>query len=74
MPARCWIAPLMPIGDVQLGRDDLAGLADLPVVGRVAGVDRGAAGAERGAELVGQRLEHLVNFSLAAHRTRRRTR
>src|SRR6478735_9636027 len=40
--------------DVQLRRDDLAGLADLPVVGRVAGVDGGAARAERGAELVGE--------------------
>ena len=40
MPARCWMAPEMPHRDVQLGRDDLAGLADLPVVGRVAGVHR----------------------------------
>ena len=42
MPARCWMAPRDAGGDVQLRRDDLAGLADLPVVGRVARVDRGA--------------------------------
>ena len=43
--------------DVELGRDDLAGLADLVVVRHEAGVDRGARGADRGAELVGERLE-----------------
>ena len=43
--------------DVEVGRDDLAGLADLPVVRRVAGIDRGARGADRGAELVGDRLD-----------------
>jgi hypothetical protein len=36
----------MPTGDVQLGRDDLAGLADLHVVRHVAGIDRGARGAD----------------------------
>ena len=46
-------------GDVELGRHDLAGLADLVVVGHEAGVDRGARGADGGAELVGERLEHL---------------
>ena len=49
-------------GDVELRRDDLAGLADLLVVGRVARIDRGAARAERRAELVGQRREHLVEL------------
>ncbi|MCY1235039.1 hypothetical protein D9M72_476430 [compost metagenome] len=44
---------------VQLRRDDLAGLADLPVVGRVAGVHGSARGAERGAQLVGQRIQDL---------------
>jgi hypothetical protein len=39
-------------GDVEIGRHDLAGLADLPVVRRVTGVDRRARGADRGAELV----------------------
>src|SRR5882672_1427322 len=37
--------------DVELGRHHLAGLAHLPVVRRVAGVDGGARGADRGAEL-----------------------
>ena len=55
-------------GDVQLGRHDLAGLADLPVVRRVAGVDRRAAGAERGAELVGQRLDQLELLARAQPR------
>ena len=43
--------------DIDFGRDDLAGLADLIVVGRIAGVDRGAAGADPGLELVGERIE-----------------
>jgi hypothetical protein len=46
-------------GDVEVRRDDLAGLADLPVVRHEARVDRGARGAHRRAELVGERLEHL---------------
>src|ERR1044072_3123767 len=46
-------------GDVEVGRHHLAGLADLVVVRHVALIDCGAAGAETGAELVGQRLEHL---------------
>src|SRR5689334_1533504 len=46
-------------GDIEVGRHDLAGLANLVVVGHVAGVHGGAAGAETGTELVGQRLEHL---------------
>ena len=45
--------------DVELGRDDLAGLADLVVVGHEAGIDRGARGADRGAELVGDRLQQV---------------
>src|SRR6476619_4190962 len=43
--------------DIQLRRDDLAGLADLPVVRRVAGVYGGTARAERGAQLVGKRCQ-----------------
>ncbi len=46
-------------GDVELGRHHLAGLADLLVVRRVAGIDRGARGADGGAELVGDRLDAL---------------
>ena len=68
MPARCWIAPRDADGDVQLRRDDLAGLADLPVVRRVARVDRGAAGAQGGAQLVGQRRQHLVELLARAQR------
>src|ERR1051326_1175479 len=43
--------------DVELGRHHLAGLPNLPIVGSIAGVDRGARGADRGAELVGDRLD-----------------
>src|SRR5580698_10150102 len=53
-------------GNIKVGRHDLAGLADLVVVRHVAGIDRGAAGAEAGAELVGQRLEDLEVIA-AAH-------
>ncbi|MDT4801795.1 hypothetical protein FQZ97_345090 [compost metagenome] len=41
-------------GDVQVGGDDLAGLAHLHIVGREAGVDGGTGGAHSRAELVGQ--------------------
>ena len=43
--------------DIDFGGDDLAGLADLVIVRRIAGIDRGAAGADRGTELVGKRVE-----------------
>jgi hypothetical protein len=46
-------------GDVELGRDDLAGLADLQFVRHVPGVDRGARGAHRRAELVGEVVDDL---------------
>jgi hypothetical protein len=36
--------------------------------GRVARVDRGARGAERGAQLVGQRRQHFVELLAGAHR------
>src|SRR5690606_21460049 len=49
-------------GDVQVGGDDLAGLADLQFVGNVAGVDRGARGADGGAELVGEVEDDLEVF------------
>ena len=44
-------------GDVEIGGDDLAGLADLPVVRGKARIDRGPRGADGGPELVGQRLD-----------------
>src|SRR5690606_31052234 len=46
-------------GDVQLRRNDLAGLADLHVVGYEAGVHRGTRGTDTGAQLVGQFVQHL---------------
>ena len=45
------------VGDVQLRRDGLAGLADLVGVRVPARVDRGAGGADGGAEGVGQVLD-----------------
>ena len=53
--------------DVELGGDDLAGLADLPVIRHEAGVDRGARGAHGGAELVGEGLEHLGEVLARPH-------
>ncbi|KAG1243656.1 hypothetical protein G6F65_022269 [Rhizopus arrhizus] len=44
---------------VELRRNDLARLANLPVVRRVAGVDRGTRSAQCGAQLVGQRIQDL---------------
>src|SRR5690606_10958850 len=52
--------------DIELGCDDLAGLADLVVVGYETGIDRGARCADRGVELVGQRFQDLEVFP-AAH-------
>ncbi|MCY1233955.1 hypothetical protein D9M72_465200 [compost metagenome] len=46
-------------GDVQLRRDDLAGLADLHVVRHEAGVDGGTGRAYGGAQLVSQGVEVL---------------
>ena len=46
-------------GDVELGLDGLAGLADLFGVGAPAGVDDGAGGADGGAELVGEGFDVL---------------
>ena len=53
--------------DVEVGRHDLAGLAHLPVVGRVARVHRGARGAHGGAELVGDGLEVGLEVLGLAH-------
>src|SRR5580704_13248859 len=60
--------PGYPHRDVELGRHHLAGLADLPVVGRVAGVDSRARGADRRAQLVGDRLDVLGEVFPALHR------
>src|SRR5262245_21211207 len=46
-------------GDVEVGRHDLAGLADLVVVRHIAGIDGGTAGAQARTQLVGERLQHL---------------
>jgi hypothetical protein len=48
--------------DVDVGRDDLAGLPDLVIVGRIAGIDRGARGADRCTKLVGERIEEAVEL------------
>jgi hypothetical protein len=52
-------------GDVELGGDDLAGLADLQIGGDHAGVGGGAAGPEGASEEVGQLLEDLEVGALA---------
>src|SRR5690606_28086100 len=51
--------------DIQLRRDDLAGLADLHVVGHEAGIDGSARSAYRGAKLVGQRVQVLEVVAVA---------
>ncbi len=55
-------------GDVEVGRDHLAGLADLVVVGGVAGVHRRARGADGGAQAIGQGLEHGLELLFGAER------
>ena len=57
MPARCWIAPGDAHRDVQLRRDDLAGLTDLHVVGHKTGIDGGTRRTHARAELVRQRIK-----------------
>jgi hypothetical protein len=57
MPARCWIAPEMPAATYSCGETDLAGLADLEGVRVPARVDRGARGADRRTEGVGEGLD-----------------
>ena len=59
-------------GDVEVRRDDLAGLADLPVVRRIAGIDGGAAGAHGRAELVGDRQDDLHETSPSSRAPGRR--
>src|SRR5262245_48779426 len=54
--------------DVELGRDDLAGLTHLPVVGGVAGIDGRARGAHCRAQLVRDRLDVFCEILPALHR------
>ena len=53
------MAPEMATATYRFGGDDLARLADLPVVGGVSRVDGGAAGADGAAEQVGEVHDHL---------------
>src|SRR5262249_2744165 len=53
--------------DVEFGRHHLPGLADLPVVGGVAGIDRRARGADRRAQFVGNRLDVFGEVFPALH-------
>ena len=46
-----------PASNIQLGRDGLAGLADLVRVRDPAGVDSGTGSADRGAQRISQRLD-----------------
>ena len=54
--------------DIDFGGDDLAGLADLIIVGGIARVDRRARRADRRAELVGERVEQAVELVVGAER------
>ena len=49
--------------DIQRRRDDLAGLADLPIVWHIAGIDGSARGAHACAQFIGERLEQLEVFT-----------
>src|SRR3954469_10397764 len=52
--------------DIQIGRDDLARLPDLIIIGHIARIDRGARGADRGVELRRQIFDQL-EIVAAAH-------
>src|SRR5206468_5718460 len=54
--------------NIDLRSDDLAGLPDLIVVRRIAGIDRRARRTERCAELVGERIEQGVELVRRAER------
>jgi hypothetical protein len=58
--------------DIDFGGDDLAGLADLIVVGDIARIDRSARRADGGAELVGQREDDLLEGRRPSARDRPR--
>ena len=60
--------------DVKIGRHHLAGLAHLIIVGHKARIDRGAAGAHRGVQPVGDLVEQLEILAPTAGRARRRSR
>lgn len=49
-------------GNVEIGGDHLAGLADLPVIGGIARIDRCARGTDSGAELVGDRQDDFLEL------------
>src|SRR5690242_4862703 len=49
-------------GNVEVGGNHLAGLADLEVVRRIAGIDSGARCTDRRAKLVGNRLEIFLEI------------
>src|SRR3984885_3567953 len=53
--------------DIKFGRYHLAGLADLPVVRRVAGVDRGTRGADGCSQFIGERLDIFGEILTALH-------
>src|SRR5579864_5964715 len=58
-------------GDIKLGRDDLAGLPDLIIIGHEAGIDGGARGADGGAKPIRelfQNLEILARLHAASAR------
>src|SRR5262249_6396739 len=57
-----------PDRDVKFWRDDLAGLPDLPIVRRVAGIDGGARSAHRRAELVRYRFDIFLEVLGVLHR------
>src|SRR5688500_2103310 len=49
-------------GDINLRSDDLAGLTDLVILGRIAGVDRDADSADSSSKLVGERVDQGVEL------------
>src|ERR1700687_5242876 len=53
--------------DIEFRPHHLAGLPDLPVVRRIAGIDRGARRTDAGAELVGERLDIFGDIVAALH-------
>src|SRR5215475_3659586 len=54
--------------DIKFGCDHLAGLAHLPIVRRIAGINGSTRGAHSGAELVCDRLDVLCEVLPALHR------
>ena len=54
--------------DVEIRGDDLSGLADLPIVRRITGIDRRAAAPTAAPSLSATRQDHLQEFLLRAER------